>query len=73
MLFFFVIVMFALCLKLVFAGIKVLFITGSALITGLFLIPILLIAMFVFWGLFFFIIPIIVFGFLASKLVKAIC
>lgn len=70
---FFMIVLFALMLKLVFAGIKLLFITGGALLSGLFLIPILILALFVFWGILFFIIPLIVVGYLASKLVKAVC
>ena len=70
---FFIIVLFALCLKLVFAGVKLLFVTGGVLIGGLIFIPLLILGMFALWGLLFFIIPLIVVGFIASKVVNAIC
>ena len=68
----FMIFLFAVCMKAVVFGFKVLFMTGSAVFLLVFFIPAFVIAMIVFWGLMFFVIPLLIVGFIFYGVLKAI-
>ena len=68
----FMIFLSVVCLKAVFFGFKVLFMTSGTLFLLVFFIPAFVITMILFWGLFFFIIPLLIAGFIICSVIKAI-